>query len=116
MTLIERRARADKAVQLYKSGWCVTSISQVTGLTRQMVRKHLQAHDVPLRPAGIIWTPEMDAALIDCRARGYDVARCAHVVGVSNTPILKRMEVLGLPKMRRGRIMPGAVRAFEVVA
>lgn len=70
---------------------------------QQLHRARRKAGCPPLVP--IVWTPEMDGALRDLRARGIGFDRCGQVIGVNKGTVAKRVDTLALPKVvaaRRG--------------
>lgn len=50
----------------------------------------------------IVWTPEMDAALIEARAQGLGYEATGEVIGVANRVVKRRVKQLGLPTWGRG--------------
>jgi len=52
-------------------------------------------------PKPVIWSPEMDAALIELRALGLGARKCGKRIGVADKIVLRRAAELGLPPRPR---------------
>lgn len=68
---------------------------------QQFHRARRKAGCPPLVP--ITWTPEMDGALRNLRARGIGFDRCGEVIGVNKGTVARRVDALALPKVTPAR-------------
>lgn len=109
MTPEQRRQRNEDIVRLYTAGMSLSQLATKYGCSSATVYKVIGkagAHVSPEerdrrrrsfpRGPGIIWTPEMNRALIMARVNGKPLAKCAAEVGVSYTLAWKRLTEFGL--------------------
>jgi len=84
-------------------------VARTLRLSHYLVGKRREALGLPARvPKAkqfhppVLWSPEMDAALLDLRAKGYGYYEAGEIIGVSNMAVKNRVKKLGLPTWSRG--------------
>lgn len=98
---------------MYAQGRPSAEIAERFGIAASTVGLKVKRLGLARRPRinGVIWTPEMDAALVEQRSlgRGYEII--GEHIGVCNTIVKRRVKALGLPNWDRG----GGRRSDNVV-
>lgn len=109
LTPDELKQRNEDIVRLYTAGMTISQLAAKYGRSSATVYKVIckaGAHITPEerdrrrrsfpRGPSVIWTPEMNRALIMARVDGKPLAKCAAEVGVSYTLAWKRLTEFGL--------------------